>query len=204
MKRIAFALIAVIAISTFASAEVLTTAKTIGEGNMAVQGFYTSNSLAGDSASQFGPKIFYGVTKDIDIIGKLGMGSYGGVSASTLGVGGKMNFVKAEAKTGLDIGGYANYETVSITGVTLSTMGVGGIFSKEVKKDITLYGILGFTMLSYKVSGFPSVSSTALTFGGGIDFKVSKDLNLLAELTTFSADGGSYSTFALGGTYALR
>jgi hypothetical protein len=203
MKKIIIALTALIAISTFASAEVLTTALTQGEGKMAIQGFYNSNSYAGDAASQFGPKFIYGVTKDIDVNVKIGMGSYAGVSASSIGCGVKMNFVKAETRTGLDIAGFLNTESYSVNNVALSTLAFGGIFSKEVKRDLTLYGILGMTQLSAKVSGFASVSSTALTFGGGLSYKVNKDLSLLGELTVFTADGSSYSSFALGATFGL-
>lgn len=203
MKKLALALMALIVISTFASAEVLSTALTQGEGNMAIQGFYSSNSYAGDSASQFGPRFIYGVTKDIDVNIKLGMGSYAGVSASSIGFGAKMNFIKAEKKTGLDIAGFINSESYSVNGVALNTLAFGGIFSKEAKKDLTIYGILGLTQLSAKVSGLPSVSASGLTFGAGLSYKASKDLTVLGELVVYSADGSSYSTFALGGTYAL-
>jgi hypothetical protein len=205
LKKI-FTLIAIITmVSSAGFADILATAPGIGEGNMAIQGFYASSSVAGTGISQFGPKVIYGVSKDFDVSAKLGIGSYSGVSANTIGVGGKYTFLVGDKK-GVDIAGFVNYETASITGVTLSQLAFGGLFSKEIKKDISLYGILGMTQVSYEykwAGGKFSASSTALTFGGGVKAKINKDVAVLGEFTTFAADGSAYSTFALAGQFSI-
>lgn len=209
-KTLLFTILIASLLSSVCSGELLNTALSIGEGNMAIQGFYASNSLAGDAASQFGPKIIYGITNDFEIVGKLGMGTWISKSSTTLGVGGKYTFVRANKQTPVDIAGFINYETASSTGLTLSTMAFGAIFSKAVRKDIQLYGILGITNVTYDwketvgtVTFKTSFASSALTLGGGIKYIVNKDVSLLGEISTYSADGSAFSTFALAGQFAI-
>lgn len=205
-KAFSLALIAVLLTSATCFGEILNTAVPLGQDKLAIQGFYTSSSFADNNASQFGPKIIYGITPDFDVIGKLGMGSYAGVSASTLGIGCKYAFLKIKKGDSVDLSGYVNYETYSITSVSLYQLGFGAIISKEVRKNITLYGVLGITQLSYDYKDLGvkvSYSASALTFGGGARFEINKDLALLAEITTYSADGSSFSTVGLGGQYLL-
>jgi len=209
MKRsLLFAvLIAIISSPVCFGGSILTTGLPIGAEKLAVQGYYDSNSVAGNSASQFGPKIIYGLTSDIDVMAKLGMGSFAGVSASSYGFGGKYTFLRVEEKDPMDVAGYINYETFSVTGYSFSTTSFGAIMSKYLRTNFTLYGILGVVSAGYSYKDAAgktvSLSSSALQFGIGAKYDIRKGISFLGELTTFSADGNAYTTFSLGAQFMI-
>lgn len=199
-------LIAIIFSPVCFAGNLLQTGLPIGAEKFAIQGFYDSNSMAGNSASSFGPKIIYGVTEDFDVNAKLGMGSYSGVSASSYGIGAKYTFLRVAEKDPMDMAGYVNYETISVTGVTFGTTSFGAIMSKTLRSNFTLYGILGIVSLGYdyKDAGIKiSYSATALQFGLGAKYEIKKGISLLGELTTYSAEGQAFTSFSFGAQFML-
>ena len=208
MKRSLFltVLIAIIFSPVCFGGSILQTGLPIGAEKLAIQGYYDSNSMAGNSASSFGPKIIYGVTEDFDVNAKLGMGSYGGVSASSYGIGGKYTFLRVAEKDPMDVAGYVNYDTISVTGVTFGTTSFGAVMSKYLRSNFTLYGMLGIISVGYdyKDAGIKfSYSATALQFGLGAKYELKKGISALGELSTYSADGQAFTTFSLGAQFML-
>ena len=205
MKKILLtALIAGLFVSA-CSAENLMSALPIGADKFAVQGFYSSiNITALDSSlTQFGPRIIYGLTEDLDLIGKYAFGSAAGVSSTTIGAGAKYTLMTTTKETPMDLAGIVNYESSSLKDYSMSTMGFGLEISKLVRSNITIYGLINALQFSAKVTGAKAVSSSAVQFGGGIKYIMNKKISLLGELSSFTADSETYSTFSFALQYDM-
>jgi hypothetical protein len=118
-----------------------------------------------------------------------------------LGVGAKYTIRRLSKDFPADMAGYVNYETASITNVGLSNLAFSAVISKEYKKDLTPYGMIGVTQLnySYKDDKRYSVSSNALTLGLGLKYQMKKDFVWLFEVSTFTADSSGFTTFGVSG-----
>ncbi|MFH1710180.1 MAG: hypothetical protein ABH860_03820 [bacterium] len=205
MKKILLSiLIASLLVST-CYAENLMSALPIGMDNLAIQGFYSSTNVKAldSSLTQFGPRIIYGATEDLDLIGKLAMGSVAGVSSTTMGVGAKYTFLKMSAKDPIDMAGVFNYDSSSSKDYSTSTMGFGVEISKSLRNNFTVYGLLNVLQFSAKATGTASTSSSALQWGGGIKYSLNKTVSFMGELAMFTADNESYSTFSLALQYLM-
>jgi len=185
--------------------QVLTTALPIGTEQFAIQGFYSTTPIkaADSSLSAFGPRVIYGIAEDLDLIGKLAMGSIAGVGSTTLGIGAKYTFLKVAAKDPFDMAGYINYDSSSSKDYNMSTLSLGVVLSKYLRNNFTLYGLLCPLQFSAKYTGTPSVSATALQLGIGIKYQVNKKFSMLGEISTFSAEGETYTNFSVAGEYNL-
>jgi opacity protein-like surface antigen len=203
-KTVLLAVIVACFMSVICYAETLQTARGIGTDNLAIQGFYSSTNLqvADSSLSQFGPRIIYGITNDLDVNGKIAMGSVAGVSATTLGAGVKYTLLKSASSVPIDIAADANFESTFVTGGSWSNTSFGLIFSRYLRSNISAYGILNVVMLAAKFGG-PSSTGTGLQFGGGLKFQFNKSVCLLGELSLYTVDYNAYTNFAVGGQFLL-
>ncbi len=201
MKRtIVFAILFATILIGSCYGEVLTSGLSIGTGQFGIEGFYSSTNvtIADSTLTEFGPRVVYGLADDLDITGKLAMGSISNVSATTLGGGIKYTFLKIANQDPIDMAALANFESASAKDFTLSTTTFGIVGSKMVRTNLTLYGFANVAMLSTKVTGIPSSSGTGLQFGGGLKFQVNKKVSFAGELGMMNIDSNSYTTFSLG------
>jgi hypothetical protein len=207
MKRtiMLFMVVAVLAASSCFGIEVLSTGTTIGAGKCAVEGFYSSTSfqLADTSIIQFGPRLVYGVTPDLDAVCKVGMGSAGGERSSTIGGGLKYGFLKVSANDSVDLSGLINFESISANAYTMNNTTVGIVASKDFKNSLTLYGLANVIMTSAKVTGLPSSSGTGIQVGAGFKLQINTAAAVMSELSMYNVDNNTYATFVLGLQYIL-
>jgi hypothetical protein len=198
-------IVAALAASSCFGGEVLSTGTTIGVEKFAIEGFYSSTSfqLADTSVIQYGPRVVYGLTSDLDVICKLGMGSVAGVSLSTLGAGLKYGFLKVSANDSVDLSGLINFESVSANNYTLSNASVGIVASKDLKNNFTIYGLANLISTTAKVTGLPSSSGTGIQFGAGFKVQASPNTAFMSEISVYNVDSNSYATFAVGLQYMM-
>jgi hypothetical protein len=201
---LSLAVAALLASSCF-GIEVLSTGTTIGAAKCAVEAFYSSTSfqLADTSIIQYGPRVVYGITGDLDVICKLGMGTVSGVRVSSMGGGLKYAFLKVSANDAVDLSGLINFESVSANAYTLNNTSVGIVASKDLKNTITVYGLANVIMTSAKVTGLPSSSGTGVQLGAGFKLQLNTSAALMSELSMYNVDNNTYSTFVLGLQYML-
>jgi hypothetical protein len=197
--------VAVLAASSCFGIEVLSPGTTIGAEKFAVEGFYSSTSfqLADTSIIQYGPRVVYGITADLDVICKIGMGTAMGLNSSTIGGGLKYAFLKVSANDSVDLSGLINFESVSANAYTMNNTSVGIVASKDFKNTYTIYGLANVIMTSAKVTGLPSSSGTGIQLGAGFKVQVDTKTALMSELSVYNVDSNSYATFVLGLQYMM-
>lgn len=201
-------IVSVFVICLMASAgfgDVLNVATPIGADKLAIQGFYSSTSIAiADSGlTEFGPKLIYGITPDLDIIGKFGIGSIAGNGATTIGMGMKYTFLSVSANNSFDLAGLINYESAAAKGVSMGHSSIGVIISKLINPGLTIYGVSNLIMSSVKVTDVPYSTGSGIQIGGGLKYEIDNRYSCMTELTIYGVDGQSYSTFSLGLQYGL-
>jgi len=181
------------------------TALPIGKDNLAVQGFYSSTdiNLASSSFTQFGPRIIYGLTDDLDISGKLAIGSLAGNSASTIGIGAKYTLMRVMKGDPFDLAGVANIDSYSGTGYAAGSLGVGLEISKYLRNNFSAYGLMNVLQYSTKYTGTSSSSDMALQWGGGVKYYINRKFSLFGEVSMFYAGSESYTTFAVAMQYMI-
>lgn len=180
--------------------EVLSPGTSIGAGKFGVEGFYSSTSiqLADTSILQYGLRAVYGVTPDLDVIGKLGLGTARGINSSTIGAGIKYAILKVAANDPVDLAGLLNVESVSGNAYTMGNTSIGVVVSKDLKNSITLYGLMNYILTSTKFTGLPSSSGTGVQIGAGFKEQINTELAFMGELSMYNVDMNSYATVALG------
>ena len=205
MKKILFSILLAGFMVGACSAENLMTALPIGKDNFAVQGFYSSTdiSVAGSSFTQFGPRIIYGLTDNLDISGKLAMGSLAGVGASTIGIGAKYTVLKVMNGDPFDLAGVANIDSYSSNGYAAGSIGAGIEISKYLRNNFSAYGLMNFLQYSTKYTGTSASSDTALQWGGGVKYYINRRFSLFGEVSMFYAGSDSYTTFAVAMQYII-
>jgi hypothetical protein len=207
MKRsiILSLVVATLVASSCFGIEVLSTGTTIGTSKCAIEGFYSSTSfqLANTSIIQYGPRVVYGLTDDMDLTGKLGLGTAAGLNSSTIGAGIKYALVKDTSDNAVNISGLVNFETVSANSYTMSNTSFGFVVSRDLKNSIILYGLANVILTSAKVTGVPSSSGTGLQIGGGIRGQINAQTSLMGEISLYNVDSNSYATVAFGMQYMI-
>lgn len=166
MKKILLALVAVVLMASFASASVLQSANTLGAGKMGwlVAGEYDGNIWGGnETLIGGGGFLAYGVTNQLDIIGKVGYGAYGNMAAGVdsasvvmFGVAAKYQLL-AENATNMPVSVAALVGYQPSTGtvntalgsgqLTLGDLGVGAVVSKVMAPWVP-YGALVYHSLT--------------------------------------------------------
>jgi hypothetical protein len=208
MKKILFVVLLVLfagLLSSACSAEVLMTPAAIGKDNDAIQGYYSSTPIRLTDASIviYGPKIIYGVTDDIDLIGKVGSVTYSGTGATEIGVAGKYTIPKSVWDVPYDVAAVLGYDSVSGKDINQSMGSIGLIASKYLKSDFTVYGAIYGVQTTNKFNGLKSASSNDFQWGFGAKYQFNKKLSALAELTLFTMASDSYQTFSMAIQYTL-
>ena len=198
--------VAAIVSSSCFGIEVLSTGTSIGAEKFAVEAFYSSTSfqLADTSIIQYGPRVVYGITGDLDVICKLGFGTAAGINSSTIGGGLKYAFLKVSANDPVDLSGLINFESVSGNEYTLGNTSVGIVASKDFLSNIVIYGLANVIMTSAKVTGLPSSSGTGVQIGAGFKTQIDTEKAFMGELSMYNVDNNTYATVALGLQFMLR
>lgn len=148
MKKLAIALLVVACVASFASAEVLQTAMTQGQGVWGgLLGYTTTSNYFGESGASivgFGGYIAYGLTNNIDLQLKLGSGTSSGLTYLTL----------ADAETLTQLGLIVKY----------------GICKESDSMPVSVAASVGYQSDSFSdtVTGFPASTSTASEVGVGV------------------------------------
>jgi hypothetical protein len=181
------------------------TALPIGKDNFAVQGFYSSTDIkvAGSSFTQFGPRIIYGLTNDLDISGKLAVGSLAGTSASTIGIGAKYTLMRVMNGDPFDLAGVVNIDSYSSSGYAAGSIGAGVEISKYLRNNFSAYGLMNLLQYSTKYSGTSSSSDMSLQWGGGVKYFINKKFSLFGEVSMYYAGTEGYTTFAVAMQYII-
>jgi hypothetical protein len=185
--------------------EVLSPGTTVGAGKFTVGGFYSSTSIqmADTSILQYGMRAIYGMTPDLDVIGKLGLGTAAGLNSSTIGAGIKYAFLKVSANDPVDLSGLINFESISGNTYTLGNTSIGIVASKDLKNLITIYGLANVILTSAKFTGLPSSSGTGLQVGAGFRLQINTETEFMSEISMYNVDSNSYATVAFGLQFML-
>lgn len=199
MKKVLLALVAVVLMASFASASVLQSANTLGAGKMGwvVAGEYDGNIWGGnETLIGGGGFLAYGVTDQLDVIGKVGYGSYGNVtpigidsaSVMMLGVAAKYQLL-AENATNMPVSvaalvGYQPSTTTVNTALgsgqlTLGDLGVGAVVSKVMAPWVP-YGALVYHSLT---SNPGATTATNLEIVLGTQMLLSKTSAIIGEVS---------------------
>ena len=193
-------IVAVLVASSCFGIEVLSPGTTIGAEKFAMEGFYSSTSfqLADTSILQYGLRAVYGMTGDLDVLCKLGLGTAAGLNSSTIGAGIKYAFLKVSANDAVDLSGLINFESVSGNSYTLGNTSIGIVASKDLKNTITIYGLANVILTSAKFTGLPASSGTGLQIGVGFKQQINTATAFMGEMSMYNVDYNSYATVALG------
>lgn len=186
-------------------AETLTTALPLGQDNTAVQVYNSSTpvKLVSENISAFGLRVFYGLSDELDLYGKLGLGSYGGASATPIGIGCKYSFLKTSDKFPADMAAMFGIDTTSGKDISMSIISIGVVASRYLKNNFTLYGSISALQNTAKYTGSKSLASNDIQWGVGAKYQATKALSFSAELMMFSIAADYYQTFSIAGQYNL-
>jgi hypothetical protein len=185
--------------------EVLSPGTTIGAEKFAMEGFYSSTSfqLADTSILQYGLRAVYGITGNLDVIAKLGLGTAAGLNSSTIGAGIKYALLKALDNDAVDLSGLINIESISANAYTMNNTSLGVVVSKDLKNTITLYGLANVIMTSAKFLSVPLSSGTGLQIGVGFKQQINTVTAFMGEISMYNVDYNSYATVAIGLQFML-
>ncbi len=187
------------------SAEVLLVPSSMGKDNFAIQGYYSSTpvKLSDENITAYGPKIIYGVTDDIDMVGKVGSVTYSGTGATEIGIAGKYTIPKSLWNTPLDLAAILGYDSISGKDINQGTTSIGMIASRSLRNEFTIYGALYGMQNTNKFTGSKSANSNDCMWGFGAKYQFSKKLSALAELMLYTMASDSYQTFSMAVQYEM-
>ena len=187
------------------SAEVLMIPAPMGKDYDVIQGYYSSTPvrLTDTNVVAYGPKIIYGVTDSLDVIGKVGSVTYSGTGATEIGIACKYTIPKSTWDVPLDVAAVLGYDSISGKDINQGTGSIGLIASKYLKSDFTVYGALYAMQATNKYAGLKSSTSNDFQWGFGGKYQINKKFSALAELMLYTMASDSYQTFSMAVQYEM-
>jgi hypothetical protein len=197
------------------SAEFLTTANTLGQGNWGVLGAYVNNpdayGLSGSSTSAIGGYVAYGVMDNLDAYFQVGSLSGTGLLSATAGTALALNVKYGLIKEGADSpvsvavgGGYKSTSVTAPTSTSLSSISISAGVSKVLAPFAPYLGV------SYKMNsadGASDGSQIDLTVGSAIAWSEQGAIFVEGSSMSVTPAGGgaasSYTQMAAGVGYSL-
>jgi hypothetical protein len=214
MKKSFFILLALtILTSSCFAMDILTTATTVGQEKIVVDGIYSTTGFSimnhVSNLAGIGVRGYYGATNDLDIFADYWSGSFVNSdfdisqAASNIGVGLKYAFLKVASNDPIDLSGIAEINSLSSKDLTWGTNTFGVTASKLVRPNWTIFGTAAVLMNNSKVTGLKSVSETDTSFGIGCRYEVNTKIAVIGELSRFMYDSDIYQTISLAGEFKI-
>lgn len=204
MKRIVIALTLITLVASVASAEVLQTAGTLGQGKWgAVLGYASSSNYAnvsGGTLAAYGGYIGYGLTSNMDLELKVGSGTGNGLGATLtgtqLGLVLKYGILKEGKTTPVSVAALVGYQSSTsklggVVDVNSSEIGIG-IGVSKVMAPLVPYASIAYKQIS---------SDTATSKGTQMDLNVGTAIAWSANGAVFLEATSQSLTPSVGAAY---
>ena len=227
MRTLSILFLLVVFMASIASAELLTTANTNGQGKFAVEGVWIQDSnlmnLTDWTATSYGGYVSYGVLDNLDVILQYGIASVGGIPAAwnteitgtAMGLALKYGILKEGADMPVSVAAAAQYKSISTTTKTTgapddksdgSQMAIGFGVSKIIVPFVPYAGV------AYRTDSADSTEqSTQIDITIGTAIAWSEQGAVLIEYTSQSitdkvsgAIGGDHTSGQIAAGIAYR